>query len=351
VGGSTQRPDGSATAVLQPNALAAPTTDGTLNLPAGAGRQEDSMPPRPIWKGVIAFGMVSIPVRLSKATEEHDLRFHLLHKTDNARLKQLRVCTEDGETVTLDQTVRAFEPSPGEYVVMDPEDFEKVQVESARTIDIDEFVPLESIDPIYFENSYFLEPEATGKKPFVLLRQALTEGKRVGIAHLTMSQKEYLCAVRVYRSTLMLETLRYADEVRSASEEISADEVKISDKEVQLAASLVEALSGEFEPEKYHDRYRDALLDAITKKQEGQQFEPKKLPTSRAAATDLMAALRESVEAVRKSKGTSTAAANGNSASTGQKPPASRRGKPRPEVTEEEPEVEEAPKRRVRKAS
>jgi DNA end-binding protein Ku len=309
------------------------------------------MPPRPIWKGVIAFGMVSIPVRLSKATEEHDLRFHLLHKPDHARLKQLRVCTEDGETVTLDETVRAFEPAPGEYVVMDPEDFEKVQVESARTIDIDEFVPLESIDPIYFESSYFLEPESTGKKPFVLLRQALIEGQRVGIAHLTMAQKEYLCAVRVYRSTLMLETLRYADEVRSASEEISADEVKITDKEVQLAASLVEALSGEFDPEKYHDRYRDALLEVITKKQEGQQFEPKILPTSRGAATDLMAALRESVEAVRKSKGTpAAAAADGNGASATQKPATARRGKA--QAVEAEPEAEEAPtKRRVRKAS
>ena len=307
------------------------------------------MPPRPIWKGVIAFGMVSIPVRLSKATEEHDLRFHLLHKPDHARLKQLRVCTEDGEQVALDDTVRAFEPSPGEYVVMDPEDFEKVQVESARTIEINEFVPLESIDPIYFENSYFLEPETTGKKPFVLLRQALQDGKRVGIANLTMSQKEYLCAVRVYRSTLMLETLRYADEVRTASEEISADEVKISDKEIQLAMSLVDALSGDFEPEKYHDHYRDALLDAITKKQEGQEFEPKRLPTSRAAATDLMAALRDSVEAVRKSKGGSDAAAGTNGRSAAAKPASGRKAKAEEET---EAEVEEAPaKRRVRKAS
>lgn len=307
------------------------------------------MPPRPIWKGVIAFGMVSIPVRLSKATEEHDLRFHLLHKPDHARLKQLRVCTEDGEQVTLDDTVRAFEPSPGEYVVMDPEDFEKVQVESARTIEINEFVPLESIDPIYFENSYFLEPETTGKKPFVLLRQALQDGKRVGIANLTMSQKEYLCAVRVYRSTLMLETLRYADEVRTASEEISADEVKISDKEIQLAMSLVDALSADFEPDKYHDRYRDALLEVITKKQEGQQFEPKRLPTSRAAATDLMAALRDSVEAVRKNKGTPAASPEGNGRTAAPKAATARRGKA---AEEPEPEVEEAPaRRRVRKAS
>ncbi|HTE86572.1 MAG TPA: Ku protein, partial [Dehalococcoidia bacterium] len=237
--------------------------------------------------------------------------------------------------------------------IMDPDDFEKVQIESARTIEINEFVPLESIDPIYFENSYFLEPETTGKKPFVLLRQALTDGKRVGIAHLTMAQKEYLCAVRVYRSTLLLETLRYADEVRAASEEITTDEVKISDKEIALATSLVDALSGEFEPEKYHDRYRDALLSAITKKQEGQQFEPKRLPTSRAAATDLMAALRDSVEAVRKSKGAPAAAGTNGRSGAGRaaaaKAAPARRGKPAPAA---EPEIEEAPaKRRVRKAS
>jgi DNA end-binding protein Ku len=300
------------------------------------------MPPRPIWKGVIAFGMVSIPVHLSKATEEHDLRFHLLHKPDHARLKQVRLCTEDGNQVTLDDTVRAFEPTPGEYVVMDPEDFAKVQVESARTIEISEFVPLEAIDPIYFEASYFLEPETTGRKPFALLRQALLDGQRVGVANLTMGQKEYLCAIRVYRNTLILETLRYADEVRPAAEGVSADEVKITDKETALAASLVDALSAEFEPEKYHDRYRDALLEVITKKQEGQQFEPKHLPTSRAAATDLMAALRDSVEAARKNKGAAASAA---------KPASSARGRQR-EAPAPEPDIEEeAPtRRRARKA-
>jgi len=304
------------------------------------------MPPRPIWKGVIAFGMVSIPVRLSKATEEHDLRFHLLHKPDHARLKQVRLCTEDGGQVALDDTVKAYEPAPGEYVIMDPEDFAKVQVESARTIEISEFVPLQSIDPIFFESSYFLEPETTGRKPFALLRQALLDGGRVGIANLTMGQKEYLCAIRVYRSTLVLETLRYADEVRAATEGISPEEVKITDKETALAASLVEALSAEFEPEKYHDRYRDALLEVITKKQEGQQFEPKRAPTSRAAATDLMAALRDSVEAVRKSK-----AAPASKTGAAARPAASARGRQTKLAPVAEPELEEAPvKRRARKA-
>ena len=308
--------------------------------------------PRPIWKGVIAFGMVSIPVRLSKATEEQDLRFHLLHAPDHARLKQLRVCSEDGQQVAMNETVKAYEVSPDEYVVMEPADFEQVQVESARTIEINEFVPLDAIDPIYFERSYFLEPETTGRKPFALLRRALEDGRRIGIAHLTMAQKEYLCAIRLYRGTLLLNTLHYADEIRAAPEGVATDEVKISDKEVALAASLVEALSEEFAPEKYHDRYREALLAIVTNKQEGQQIEPKRMATSRMAATDLMSALRESVEAVRKNKTQVSAvprakAAGGKPAT---QPPATtaRRGKP----AETAPIVETvAAKRRVRKAS
>jgi DNA end-binding protein Ku len=309
------------------------------------------MPARPIWKGHISFGMVSIPVRLSKATEEHDIRFHLLHKPDNARLKQLRICSEDGKQVTADETVKAFEVSPDEYIVMEPADFEQVQIESTRTIEINEFVPLESIDPIYFETSYFLDPEPTGRKPFALLRRALEDARRVGLAHLTMAQKEYLCAIRLYQGTLFLNTLHYADEIREAPEDVSTDDVKITDKEIALAASLIDALSEDFEPDKYHDRYRDALLAMITKKQEGQQLEPKRSPTSRMAATDLMDALRESVEALRKGKQAAAGAPKRASATT-VKPAAngalSRRGKSVVAV----PVVEPVPaRRRERKAS
>jgi DNA end-binding protein Ku len=311
------------------------------------------MPPRPIWRGVVAFGMVSIPVRLSKATEEHDLRFHLLHKPDHARLKQLRVCSEDGKEVALADTVKAYEASPGEYILMEPEDFEKVEPESARTIEIHEFVPLESIDPIYFENSYFLDPETTGKKPFALLRRALEEGRRVGIANLTMGQKEYLCALRLYRSTLLLNTLRYADEVRTASEEVSLDEVKVTEKEIDLAKSLVEALSADFEPEKYHDHYRETLIEAITKKQEGQEIEPKRAATSRVAATDLMQALRDSVDAVRKIKDTAAKAPKRASGKAQTAAPVAATSARRAKVPPVVENIEEAApvKRRTRKAS
>ncbi len=255
---------------------------------------------RPIWKGALSFGMVSIPVRLSKATEEQTLHFNMLHSTDHSRLKQQRLCAAEGTTVESGDVVKGYEVSPGEYVILTDEDFESVAIESTRTIEIQEFVPLESIDPIYFDNSYFLEPEAVGKKPYVLLRQALADGRRVGMAHLTMAQKEYLCAIRLYGDTMMLNTLRYESEVRAAPAIPSLDEVNITEKEIAMARSLVDALSEDFDPSKYHDRYRDGLLALIEQKQEGQTVSAKPPTATKGAAMDLMAAMRASVDAARK---------------------------------------------------
>jgi DNA end-binding protein Ku len=255
---------------------------------------------RAIWKGAISFGLVTIPVRLGTALQDKDVSFHLLHKSCGTRLKQLRWCPEHEEPVEWADVVRGFEWAPGEYVIMDDEDFEKVSVESTRTIEISEFVPLDQIDPIYFERSYFLEPEDVGKKPFVLLRQALEDDKRVGIARLTMRQREYLCAIRLYENTLLLNTLHYADEIRAAEDAPTMKDVKVTDKEVAMAKTLIDVLSGDFEPDKYEDRYRSGLLEIIEDKREGKEVVAPKAKPTKPVAEDLMAALRASVEAVRK---------------------------------------------------
>jgi DNA end-binding protein Ku len=255
---------------------------------------------RAIWKGAISFGLVTIPVRLATAVQDKDVSFHLLHKTCGTRLKQLRWCPEHDTAVEWSEVVRGFEWAPGEYVIMDDDDFEKVAVESTRTIEIAEFVPLDQIDPIFFERSYFLEPEDVGRKPFVLLRQALEDDQRVGIARLTMRQREYLCAVRLYENTLLLNTLRYADEIRAAEDAPTMEDVKVTDKEVAMAKTLIDVLSADFEPDKYEDRYRTGLLEIIEEKREGREIEAPAVKPTKPVAEDLMAALRASVEAVRK---------------------------------------------------
>jgi len=256
--------------------------------------------PRPLWKGAISFGMVTIPVKLYTATEEKDVRFHMLHETDMARIRQKRFCSDEEVEVENDEIVKGYELSPGRYVVLEDEDFEKVPVNSTHTIEISEFVSLEDIDPILYQKTYYLEPEDIGAKPFALLMRALEETGRVAIAKVTLRQKEQLCSLRLYDKTLALETLYYSDEVRSTGDLAvpSADEV--SARELDMAKSLVEMLSGDFNLEQYRDNYRDALLDIIKKKSEGEAFEaPEPAP---AKITDLTEALRASVEALRRTK-------------------------------------------------
>jgi DNA end-binding protein Ku len=252
--------------------------------------------PRSIWKGAISFGMVSIPIKLYTATEEKDVSFHLLHKKDGVRIKQQRFCPADEEVIEWNDVARGYEIAPEQYVVMEPEDFEKVPVDTTRTIEITDFVPDEQIDPIYYQRTYYLEPDKVGGKPFALLRAVLEDSKLVALAKVTLRQKEQLCTLRVYNNVIALETMFYADEIR-ATEELEAPDSKISEKELEMARSLVKMLQGDFEPEKYHDSYREALLELIEAKAEGQEI---KRPAPVAGKiTDLMEALRASVEAAR----------------------------------------------------
>ena len=258
--------------------------------------------PRPLWKGAISFGMVSIPVRLYTATEEKDVRFNLLHAKDRARIKQQRFCPEDEEVIAWDDVVRGYEIAPNQYVVLDDEDFEKVPVTTTHTIEITQFVSLEEIDPVYYQKTYFLEPEEVGLKPFALLMRVLKETDRVAVAKVTLRQKEQLCTLRVYQNTIALETMFYGDEVRSSLElQAPGEEIAVTDRELTMAKSLVDMLAGEFDPTSYKDGYREALMEIIRKKAEGEVIATPQPAVAR--VTDLMEALRASVEEARKRKG------------------------------------------------
>jgi DNA end-binding protein Ku len=262
--------------------------------------------PRPLWKGAIKFGMVSIPIKLYTATEEKDVRFNMLHRTDMSRVKQKLFCAE--EDVEIDrgsEVVKGYEVTPGNYVVMDDEDFEKVNVPSTHEIEISNFVKLEEIDPILYQKTYFLEPEDLGMKPFALLMAALRESNRVAIAKVTLRQKEQLCSLRLYDDTIVLETMFYADEVRSTKElSLPGENVEVTQRDLDMARLLVEMASGDFEYAQYKDDYREALLEIISKKAEGQVIEVPEKPG--AMIMDLTEALRASVEAVQKRKAADT---------------------------------------------
>jgi len=258
--------------------------------------------PRPLWKGAISFGMVSIPIKLYTATEEKDVRFNMLHREDMSRVKQKLFCAE--EDVEIDRggdVVKGYEVTPGNYVVVDEEDFQNVPVKTTHTIDITDFVSLEEIDPILYQKTYFLEPEEIGMKPFALLMRALEETGRVAIAKVTLRQKEQLCSLRIYDGTIALETMYYADEVRKTRDlSVPGDDIKIEDRELKMATSIVDMLTGDFDYSSYKDEYREALLEVISKKAEGQTIEA---PAPVAAKiTDLTEALRASVEEIRKRK-------------------------------------------------
>jgi DNA end-binding protein Ku len=258
--------------------------------------------PRPLWKGAISFGMVTIPIKLYTATEEKDVHFNMLHAEDMSRIKQKRFCAEEDVEVSNDEIVKGYEVTPGRYVAIDDEDFAKVPIATSRQIEIQEFVSLDQIDPIYYQKTYYLEPEEVGLKPFALLMKTLEETERIAIAKVAMRQKEQLCTLRIREGTIVLETMFYSDEVRSTKDlAVPGDDIKVNDKELAMAKMLVDTMtSDELDLAQYKDEYREALLEIIQAKAEGQTIEvPEPQPTK---ITDLSEALRASVEAIKKSR-------------------------------------------------
>ena len=253
--------------------------------------------PRAIWSGTISFGMVSIPVRLYTATESHDVRFHLLHKKDHVRLKNVRWCPKDEKAVTWEETERGYEYAKGKYVPISEDDLEHLPVKTVHTVDISDFVKVDEVDPIYYDKPYYLAPEETGVKAFTLLRKALEETGRVAVAKVAIRDKENLCLVRPYQDVLAMETMLYENEIRS-TEDIAVDGEKVSPKELQMAVSLIENLSDSFDPSRYEDEYQAALKKVIKAKVDGAPL-PEAAPERGEKVVDLMEARRASIEATK----------------------------------------------------
>ena len=257
---------------------------------------------RPIWSGTISFGLVSVPVRMFPATESKELRFHFLHKKDLTPIAYEKVRRDDRAPVDPDEIVRGFEIEKGRYVPLEDEDLDRLDIELTHSIDICDFVSLDEIDPLFFRKAYYLLPADGAEKPYRLLVRALDETGKVGIAKVVIRNKQHLAALRPYEGLLVLETMYYADEVRSP-EALDGDlgKTKLQKAEVEMAKSLVENLSEPFKPEKYDDTYRKELLDLIKAKAKGQPL-PEPAQDEEAEVVDLMAALRESVERTKKQR-------------------------------------------------
>ncbi|HEY7630172.1 MAG TPA: Ku protein [Thermoleophilaceae bacterium] len=284
--------------------------------------------PRSIWSGAISFGLVNVPVKLYSAVSRKTVRFHQLHDADHVRIQQKRVCPADGEEVPYDNIVKGYEISPDQYVVVEPEELEALDPKKTRSIDIQEFVDLSEIDPIYFDHPYYLAPGTGASKAYRLLLQAMQETGKVAIARVVIRQKENLVAIRATGDVMTMATMVFHDEVIDPDtiDEIPDDDAKATKREVEMAQQLIDSLSGEFEPEKYHDEYRERVLELIEAKAAGEEItiqppeEPAKVP-------DLMAALEQSLAAAKgngdtkASSGTkrkrSTSASSGNGSKTG----------------------------------
>ena len=258
---------------------------------------------RSIWKGAISFGLVTIPVKLYSATEEKDVSFHQVHREDGGRIRYKRVCQIDGEEVPYSDIAKGYELPSGEVVVLTDEDFADLPLSTSRAIDVLEFVPLEQVDPLYFSKSYYLEPEAAGAKPYVLLRQALESSGRVALVKVALRQRESLATLRVREGVFVLEMMLWPDEIREPQFGFLDEDIEVRAQELKMAESLIDSLSGDFQPEQYADNYREALQSLIEAKVEGREVvQPAETTADTGTVVDLMAALRASVEAAKQGR-------------------------------------------------
>jgi DNA end-binding protein Ku len=257
---------------------------------------------RAIWSGAISFGLVNVPVKLFSATSPKSVRFHQLSSKTGARIRQKRVDPTTDEEVPFEDIVKGYEITPEHYVLISSEELEALDPKATRTIDIEEFVDLAEIDPIYYDHSYYLAPAAGGAKAYRLLVDAMRESEKVAIGRLVMRTKQQLCALRPSGGVLTLSTMLFGDEVLAPDrldELDGVEEAEATKRELTMAQQLIESLSAEFEPTKYHDEYRERVLDLIERKAAGEEIAVQPEAEEPAAAPDLMAALEASLAAVR----------------------------------------------------
>jgi DNA end-binding protein Ku len=258
---------------------------------------------RSIWKGSVSFGLVSIGVKLYSATEERDVSFHQVRRSDGSRIRYRRVAETDGEEVAYADIAKGYQLPSGDTVVLTDDDFADLPLPSTRVVDVLQFVPDEQIDPIFYAKSYYLEPESNAIKPYVLLRDALVDSDTVGLVKVAIRNREQLATLRVRDGVIVLHTMIWPDEVRAADFGFLDQDVEVRAPERNMARSLVESMTGDFEPEQYHDEYREALQSVIDAKVEGREIvaTEEQQPTA-GNVVDLMAALRASVDAAKKGR-------------------------------------------------
>ena len=260
---------------------------------------------RSIWKGSIAFGLVNVPVKVYSATEDHDIKFHQVHAKDNGRIRYQRVCEIDGEVVEYRDIARAYESDDGRMVVITDDDIATLPEERSREIEVLEFVPASEVDPMMFDRSYFLEPDSKSSKSYVLLAKTLAETDRMAIVHFTLRNKTRLAALRVKdfgkRDVMVVHTLLWPDEIRDPDFPVLDKKVEIKPAELKMAGQVVESMAEDFNPDRYHDTYREQLQELIDAKLEGGEAftageQPQELDVAE-DVSDLLAKLEASVKA------------------------------------------------------
>jgi DNA end-binding protein Ku len=250
---------------------------------------------RPTWKGSISFGLVYIPISVYPATKEEKLSFRQLRKTDLSPIKYKKVAEADSKEVPADEIVKGFEYERGHYVVLSDEDFEKVKIESTHSIDITDFVDMQKVDPKFFYKPYFLEPQKGGEKAYALLHKALSGTGKIGIAKVVISNREYLAAVKPDGLFLVLELMHFASEVLTP-EELTRPNTTLNDKELKMAQALIDSMSSDWEPEKYRDEYRTAMLELIEQKAKNKTLPARVAAPPRSTnVVDLVKVLQESL--------------------------------------------------------
>src|SRR5215813_11180137 len=247
-----------------------------------------------VWSGYLTFGLISMPVRLFSGARSSGISFNQLHRTDLHRVKQQLVCPLDNKVVERSEIVKGFEYRKGEYIVIEPEEIKKIEPKTAKTMEILEFVKTDEVDPVYFESSYYMMPEEAGRRPYALLTKALEDSEFVAIAKLTMHNREYTVFLRPHKGGMMLHTMYYAEEVREV-EGFGPPDVEIKDSELKVAHQLIEALAGDWDPEKYHDSFQDNVKKLIETKLAGGKIAEVEKPKKLAPVVDLMAALKQSL--------------------------------------------------------
>ncbi|GAA2027980.1 Ku protein [Pseudokineococcus marinus] len=263
---------------------------------------------RAIWKGAVSFGLVSVPVKVYAATGTNDVRFHQVHEADGGRIRYKRVCSVDGEEVSYPEIAKAYETADGEQVVLTDEDLDQLPLSTSREIDVVEFVPSEQVDPVLFNKAYYLEPERTALKPYTLLREALRATDRVAVVKVALRQRESLAILRVRDDVISLQTLLWPDEVREASFDVLSSEVELRPQETTMAASLVESLAGDFDPDAFSDGYAAAVTELVEAKISAGEVrrppaEGEEESGEGAQVVDLLSALQRSVDRARRDRG------------------------------------------------